>query len=260
MSGRYEALSRALRSGEPAALATVLEGGPVGATIVVRPGAEVLGALGDPELTRVVARDALAALGAGRGGLRHYGLRGEARQGAVTVFLEAFAPPPRMVIFGAVDFTGSLARVAAGLGYRVVVCDARAAFATARRFPQANEVVVEWPERYLARVGDALGPGDAVCVLTHDPKFDLPAIVAALRTEVGYLGAMGSRRTHGRRLEALRAMGVSEADLARVMAPIGLDIGARTPEETAIAIAAEIIACASGRPAPRLRDREGPIH
>jgi xanthine dehydrogenase accessory factor len=165
-----------------------------------------------------------------------------------------------MVIFGAVDFTASLVKVAKVLGYRVTVCDARPVFATRARFPQADEVIVSWPDRHLAEVGPSLGPRDAVCVLTHDPKFDVPAIVSALGTSVGYLGAMGSRRTTDERADRLRAAGVDEEDLARVMAPIGLDIGARTPEETAVAICGEIIALRAGRRPPSLRDRPGPIH
>jgi xanthine dehydrogenase accessory factor len=165
-----------------------------------------------------------------------------------------------MVIFGAVDFTAALARVAKLLGYRVAVCDARAVFATQARFPMADEVVVDWPDRHLAKIGAELGPRDAVCVLTHDPKFDVPALMAALATGAGYVGAMGSRRTHDERIRRLREAGVTEEDLARVMSPIGLDIGARTPEETAISVAAEIIALRTGRRAPSLRDAEGPIH
>jgi xanthine dehydrogenase accessory factor len=191
---------------------------------------------------------------------RHYGLHGEARARDVTVFVESFAPPPSMVIFGAVDFTAALARVAKVLGYHVTVCDARAAFATRARFPMADEVVVDWPDRYLRTAGAGLGPRDAVCVLTHDPKFDVPAVVAALTTGVGYLGAMGSRRTHDDRLRRLREAGVEEAALGRLMSPIGLDLGARTPEETAVSICAEIIALRAGRVGPSLRDRDGPIH
>jgi xanthine dehydrogenase accessory factor len=165
-----------------------------------------------------------------------------------------------MVIFGAVDFTAALADAAKLLGYRVTVCDARAVFATRQRFPMADEVVNDWPDRYLAKIADELGARDAVCVLTHDAKFDVPAIVAALETQVGYLGAMGSRRTHAKRVERLREAGVGDEGLARVMAPIGLDIGARTPQETAVSICAEIIALRTGRVAPSLRDASGPIH
>ena len=256
----FDTLRDALRAEEPVALVTVVEGPNVGATLLVRPGHDPRGSLGDPDLDRVAARDALGELASGLTVTRHYGPHGEARQSEVTVFVESFGPPPRMVIFGAVDFTAALASLGKLLGYRVTVCDARPVFATAARFPMADEVVVDWPDRHLAKVGESLGPRDAVCVLTHDPKFDVPAIVAALATDVGYLGAMGSRRTHVARVERLREAGVDDAGLARVMAPVGLDIGARTPEETAVSICAEIIALRTGRGAPSLRDRDGPIH
>ena len=256
----YASLRDALRADEPVALATVIEGPERGAKLLVRPDQPAVGSLGNADLDRVVARDASGELEAGLTGTRHYGLNGEARQREVSVFIESFAPPPRMVIFGAVDFTAALVRIAKVLGYRVTVCDARPTFATAVRFPQADEVVVDWPDRHLAKIEAELGPRDAVCVLTHDPKFDVPAIVAALRTRCGYLGAMGSRRTHADRIERLREAGVAGDGLARVMAPVGLDIGARTPEETAVSICAEIIALRTGRAAPSLRDADGPIH
>ena len=258
----YERLAEALRQGEPVALVTVIDGPHRGAKLLVEEDGSSVGTLGDPDLDRVVVRDALGELAAGISGVRHYGEHGEAREEAVAAFVESFAPPPRMVIFGAVDFTAALARVAKVLGYRVTVCDAREVFATRKRFPMADEVVVDWPDRYLATIGESLGPRDAVCVLTHDAKFDIPAIVAALATNVGYLGAMGSRRTHADRVDRLRSEGIDEAALARLMAPIGLDIGARTPEEAAISICAEIIALRTGRAesvAP-LRDAAGPIH
>jgi xanthine dehydrogenase accessory factor len=260
VSDLYEALRAALRADEPVALATVIEGPGMGAKLVVLPGRPAMGTLGDPDLDRVVARDTLAELEAGLTSTRHYGRHGEARAREVSVFVESFAPAPLMVIFGAVDFTAALARAGKLLGYRVVVCDARAVFATPARFPMADEVVNEWPDRYLEKVADRLGPRDAVCVLTHDAKFDVPAIVAATATRVGYIGAMGSRRTHATRLERLREAGLTDEAIARVMAPIGLDIGARTPEETAIAICAEIIAKRTGVPVPSLRDTTGPIH
>ena len=258
----FEALRAALRDEEPVALVTVVEGPPesVGAKLLVRPGQAALGTLGDDDLDRVVARDALGELASGLTATRHYGLHGEARQNDVAVFVESFAPPPRMVIFGAVDFTAALVKVAKVLGYRVTVCDARPPFATPARFPEADDIFVGWPDRYLAEAGSTLGKRDAVCVLTHDPKFDVPAIVAALDTNVGYLGAMGSRRTHADRLERLAEAGVDAKALERLMAPIGLDLGARTPEETAVAICAEIIALRTGRTAPSLRDQQGPIH
>jgi len=257
----FDRLRRAVREERPVALATVVEGPGRGGKLLVEHGEPVRGTLGDPDLDRVVARDTRAELDAGRSGVRHYGARGEANEDEVAVFVESFAPPPQMVIFGAVDFTAALVRVAKVLGYRVTVCDAREVFATTQRFPLADEVVVDWPHRLLERIGPSLGPRDAVCVLTHDAKFDVPAIRAALDTGVGYIGVMGSRRTHERRLGRLAEEGVTDpADLARLHSPVGLDIGARTPEETAVAIVAEIIALRSGRPAPHLRDTTGPIH
>ena len=256
----YDDLDEALRTDRPVALATVIEGPNVGAKLLVGPGRDAAGSLGDPDLDRVVARDALGELASGTTGVRHYGEHGEAREHTVSVFVESFAPQPRMLVFGAVDFTKSLVRVAKVLGYRVTVCDAREVFATRRRVPDADEVVVDWPHRLLEREGASLGPRDAICVLTHDHKLDVPAIIAALGTDVGYLGAMGSRRTHAERVARLEAEGVAAADIARVMAPIGLDIGSRTPEETAISICAEIIATRTGRPAPSLRDATGAIH
>jgi xanthine dehydrogenase accessory factor len=262
----YETLRDSLRADEPVALATVIEGPGVGKKLLVRPGQPVLGSLGDPGLDRVAARDALAELEAGRTGVRHYGSTGEANPDEagvtpVNVFIESYAPPPQMLIFGAVDFTAALARVAKVLGYRVTVCDAREVFATRRRFPMADEVVVEWPNRLLERVGPTLGPRDAVCVLTHDPKFDVPAIEGALGSRVGYIGVMGSRKTHAKSMERLGEVGITDPDdLGRIMAPIGLDIGARSPEETAISICAEIIARRTGKAAPSLREASGAIH
>jgi xanthine dehydrogenase accessory factor len=260
----FEALKAAIRAEQPAALAEIVEGPPsmLGSKMLVLPGPpeEVLGSFGDPDLDRVVRRDVLGELAAGLTATRHYGLHGEARERDVSIFIESFAPPPRMLIFGAVDFTAALAKVGKILGYRVTVCDARPVFATRARFPMADEVVVSWPDKYLAEVGSGLGPRDAVCVLTHDPKFDVPALVSALATNVGYLGAMGSRRTTEDRERRLREAGVDSAGLQRIMAPIGIDIGARTPEETAVAVCAEIISLRTGRETASLRDREGPIH
>jgi xanthine dehydrogenase accessory factor len=256
----FDLLVERIRSGLPVALATIVSGPDIGAKLLSVPGEEPVGTLGNEGLDRVVARDLRAELDAGTSGVRHYGANGEARQEDVTVFIETFAPPPQMLVFGAVDFTAALVRIAKVLGYQVTVCDAREVFATKQRFPFADEVVVDWPHRLLGRVGDGLTQRDAVCVLTHDHKFDVPAIQAALRTNVGYLGAMGSRRTHDERLERLRDVGVTDVELARIHSPIGLDLGARTPEETAISICAEIISARTGRHAYSLRETEGPIH
>jgi xanthine dehydrogenase accessory factor len=260
-TGIYDTWRASVQAHRPVALATIVEGPGVGAKVLVGPGLEPMGTLGNADLDRVVVRDALGELESGRTGVRHYGTHGEARESTVAVFIESFAPPPQMLIFGAVDFTASLVRIAKVLGHRVTVCDARPVFATRRRFPEADEVVVDWPHRLLDQVGERLGPRDAVCVLTHDHKFDVPAILAALRTDVGYLGAMGSRRTCAERLSRLEQEGADmDAVRARLHAPIGLDLGGRTPEETAVAIAAEIIAERTGRPTTSLRTTSGPIH
>ena len=256
----YETLAAALRADEPVALATVIAGVALGARLLVRPGREVLGSLGNSGLDEVATRDVLGELELGQTCVRHYGAGGEQRMDDLTLFVESFAPQPRMLIFGAVDFTASLARVAKVLGYKVVVCDARKVFATPKRFPMADEIRVEWPDDVFDAYGEKLRPVDAVCILTHDTKFDIPAVVRSLRTDVGYIGVMGSRRTHTRRVERLREVGVDEEGLARLMAPIGLDIGGRTPEETAVSVMAEIIAVRAGRAAPSLRDSAGPIH
>jgi xanthine dehydrogenase accessory factor len=264
--GLYRRLAAAVRDGSPVVVATVVDGGDArgvtaGAKLLVEPGGEPLGSLGDPALDEVVARDALGELASGTSRVRRYGAHGQAGQTDVGIFVESFAPPPRMVIFGAIDFAAALARVGKVLGYRVTVCDARGMFATRTRFPVADEVVVQWPQRYLAAAGSDLSRRDVVCVLTHDAKFDVPAIVAALATDVGYIGVMGSRRTHVERVGRLREAGVDDEGLARLHAPIGLDIGARTPEETAVSICAEIIAMRSGRTTGRpLAATDGPIH
>jgi xanthine dehydrogenase accessory factor len=189
----------------------------------------------------------------------HYGPDGERLGEGLRLFVMTFAPKPRMLVFGAIDFAAAVARVGAFLGYRVTVCDARPVFATPRRFPDA-EVVVDWPHRYLSGELSAgrVDPRTVVCVLTHDPKFDVPVLELALRQAFAYVGAMGSRRTHDDRLARLREAGVSPHHLSRLASPIGLDLGARTPEETAVSIAAEIIAArwgGNGRPLSTLADR-----
>jgi len=256
----FDAVAEALRDEAPAALLSVIDGLGVGNHMLVRPGQEPMGTLGNEELDRVAARDALAELEVGRTGLRHYGAEGQQREDVVSVFVESYAPPPRMLIFGAVDFTAALARVAKILGYRVTVADARPVFATRQRFPMADEIKVSWPDGVFDELGADLGPLDAVCVLTHDNKFDVPAIVRALETSVGYIGVMGSRKTHDNRNNRLREAGVTDEGFDRLHSPIGLDIGGRTPEETAISICAEIIASRSGHHVPSLRDAQGPIH
>jgi len=176
----------------------------------------------------------------------------------VAVMVESFAPRPRMLVFGAIDFAAAVASIGRFLGFHVTVCDARARFATPARFPEADEVVVDWPHRYLETT--QVDARTAICVLTHDPKFDVPVLEVALATAAGYIGVMGSRRTHDDRLERLRERGVDEAALERLRSPIGLDLGARTPQETAVSIAAELIMQRHGGSGHPLRDIDGPIH
>jgi len=263
----YERLHELLRAERPVALVTVIDGPGVGGKLLVTPVDDPLGSLGHPELDRIATRDALAELEAGRSSVRHYGPQGETTPAdlvgtpMVSAFIESWSPPPQMWIFGAVDFTAALAKVAKVLGYRVTVCDAREVFATRRRFPMADEVVVSWPGPLFTSRGHTLSGRDAVCILTHDPKFDVPAVQGALATAAGYIGVMGSRKTHAKRLERLAEVGIDTPEqLSRLMSPIGLDLGARTPEETAVSICAEIIARRTGRIAPSLRDSDGPIH
>jgi xanthine dehydrogenase accessory factor len=266
----FEHFSALVRSDTPVALCTVIDGPGTGSTLVISKtdvDRDIRGSLGHPDLDRVVSRDAIGELEAGRTSVRHYGPQGQATPEdladtpTVSVFIESFSPPPQMWIFGAVDFTAALGRVAKVLGYRVTVCDAREIFATKRRFPMADEVVVSWPRPLFERRGSSLGPRDAVCILTHDPKFDVPAIAGALATSVGYIGVMGSRKTHHKRLERLAEVGIDQpAQLERLMSPIGLDLGGRTPEETAISICAEIISRRTGHSASSLRSTSGSIH
>ncbi|MDQ1685145.1 MAG: xanthine dehydrogenase accessory factor [Frankiaceae bacterium] len=253
-----QAVAASTESEEPVALATVIDGeGQIAATMAVWAD-RVEGTLGATGLDAAVTDDARGLLAQGQTGVRHYGPNGQRRQDEVAVFVESFAPPPRLLVFGAIDFAAAVARIGKYLGYRVTVCDARPVFATERRFPDADEVVCEWPHRYLART--AVDPRTVITVLTHDPKFDVPLLEVALRTPAAYIGAMGSRRTHEDRIARLREAGVEDEALARLRSPIGLDLGARTPEETAVSIAAEIIGLrwgGSGRP---LGETGGDIH
>jgi xanthine dehydrogenase accessory factor len=254
-----------LEAGRPVALATVIEHPDpewLGRRLVVRPEAGS-GSLGSERATAAVTDDALGLLASGHNATLTYGPDGERRGEGMRVFVWAFAPKPRMLVFGAIDFAAAVARVGSFLGYHVTVCDARPVFATSTRFPEADEVVVEWPHRFLEKQRDAgaIDSRTVIAVLTHDPKFDVPLLEVALRLpEVAYVGAMGSRRTHDDREARLREAGVTDEELSRLSSPIGLDLGARTPEETAISIAAEIIAGRWGGSGSRLAQREGRIH
>jgi xanthine dehydrogenase accessory factor len=255
-----------MHHGRPVAVATIVDhpdAARVGRRLVIRPGQPVSGSLGAARLDDVVRDDALGQLSLGQNATLTYGPDGERRGEGLKVFVWAFAPPPRMIVFGAIDFASAVATIGSFLGYRVTVCDARPVFATRSRFPSADEVEVAWPHKYLRAQADAgaIDGRTVVCVLTHDPKFDVPLLEFALRLpEVGYVGAMGSRRTHHDRMARLRAAGFTEPELARLSSPVGLDLGARTPEETAVSIAAEIIALRWGHSGERLSATHGRIH
>jgi xanthine dehydrogenase accessory factor len=260
---RLDAVRQDVEDSRPVGVATVIEHpekGWAGRHLVVRPhGSE--GSVGSERADRAISEDGQGLLAAGRNAVLTYGPDGERQGEGMRVFFNSFAPRPRMFVFGAIDFAAALTRLAAFLGYRVTVCDARAVFATPARFPEADEVIVDWPHRYLAgQIAQGLVDERAViCVLTHDPKFDVPLLEVALHApQVAYIGAMGSRRTHDDRLRRLREAGVAESELERLHSPIGLDLGSRTPEETAVSIAAEIISQhwgGSGEPLGNLIDR-----
>jgi len=255
---RLERTAAAIEDGEPVAVATLLDGDAAGAKMAIFPD-EVLGALA-PEglLDRSVIREARGFLDKGVSTIRHYGSGGEVMGSELSVYIQAFATRPRMVIFGAIDFSAAMAKLAVEVGYEVTIVDARRPFLESPRFSEAAETVVSWPDDYLAE--QRLGPRDAVLVFTHDPKFDEPALLAALAGDAGYIGALGSRRTHEKRLVRLREAGALEEHLERIHSPCGLDIGARTPAETSVSILAELIAVRSGRAGASLAKTSGPIH
>ncbi len=248
----YERLKTALSQDVPAAVGTVVRGPNVGGKVLILPD-EVLGTLGSPDLDARVAADARTLLEAERSETKTY----ELEIGVADVFIETFPPPPVLLIFGAVHVAQPLARFAKMLGFRVIVSDARAKLATPERFPDVDRLIVAWPDEALEEL--TIGPNTYIAILTHDPKFDEPALLGALKTPARYIGAVGSRRTNADRRERLRAAGVDDESLARVRGPIGLDIGASTPEEMAISILAEIIACRHGRYGGPLTEATGNI-
>ncbi len=258
-------LAQARRAGAPVALATLIDSpdrSRIGRQIVLQTETHC-GGFGSDRLDAALVDDARGLLALGQTAVLAYGPEGERRGSGTRIFVQSFVPRPRLIVFGAIDFAAAVAQVGDFLGYRVTVCDARPLFATTARFPAADEVVVNWPHRYLTaeQEGGRLDGRTVVVVLTHDPKFDVPALQVALRLPgLAYVGAMGSRRTHEDRLARLREAGLDAESLARLRSPIGLDIGARTPQETAISIAAEIIADRWGGGGRPLGGLSGPIH
>ncbi|MGW4546523.1 XdhC family protein [Streptomyces violaceorubidus] len=254
------ALSTAARGGT-VALARVVQGPSelLGRALLVRPDGTHEGGLGGhPGLDRTAAAEAGALLDAGRTGTVALSEDGSHCPGGLTLLVESSVPPPRMIVFGAVDFAAALVRAGKFLGHHVTVCDARPVFATRARFPEADEVVVDWPHRYLRQT--RTDERTVLCVLTHDAKFDVPLLTEALRRPVAFVGAMGSRRAHEDRDRRLREAGLTEDELSGLRSPIGLDLGARTPEETALSIAAEIVAARRGGTGVPLTGGSAPIH
>jgi xanthine dehydrogenase accessory factor len=248
----------AAAAGRPVAIATLLDGKRAGRKLAVVDG-EVAGGFGGPELLdHSVARDAAGMLAQGRSGIRHFGAEGATLGATLAVHVHVYATPPKMLIFGAIDFSAALAGIAAEIGYEVTIADPRAPFLDSPRFKRAATTLLAWPDEALGRI--EVGPRDAVLVFSHDPKFDEPALVGALRAEVGYVGALGSRKTTADRLRRLREAGLTETELARLHAPCGLDIGAATPEEVAISVLAEVVAERSGRAGEPLREGSAAIH
>lgn len=253
----FATLASAIRDETPVAIATRLDGGNLGAKLLIREDG-TSGDLGTSGLNEAVEAEARALLSAAQTALRTFGPDGEPTGVESRVFIQSFAPKPDMYVFGAIDFSRAMATIGKFLGYRVTVVDARPVFATKTRIPDADEIVVAWPDEFLA--GARVTSSTALIVLTHDVKFDVPLLEVALRTRAAYIGVMGSRRTHANRVAALREAGVDDAQLGRLSAPIGLDIGGRTPEETAVSIAAEIIALRARRNGGRLRETTLPVH
>jgi xanthine dehydrogenase accessory factor len=257
-TGALDAVAAAREAKRPIARATLLDGERAGATIAIADDM-ITGSLGTGELLdRSVARDARGQLDEGLSRIRRYGAGGEVMGSDVGVYIQAFSRAPRMVIFGAIDYSAEMAKLGSDVGYEVTICDAREPFVTSPRFSRDAEVVVDWPDRYME--GRELGPRDVVLVFTHDPKFDEPALLAALGSGAGYVGALGSRRTQEKRVERLREAGVDDEQIARIHAPCGLDLGARTPPETAVSVLAEVIAVRADRSGKSLRETSGPIH
>ncbi|HEY0001576.1 MAG TPA: XdhC family protein [Actinoplanes sp.] len=253
-------LAEGIAAGRPVALASRLSDGVVRHLVITPDGRA--GTLGRDRIDDAVTDDGRGLLAAGRSGTLRYGPDGERRGVGLAILVSSFAPPARMLVFGATDHAAATAEIGSFLGLKVTVCDARPVFATPKRFPDAHEVIVEWPHRYLqVEVEEGrIDERTVLCVLTHDPKFDVPVLEVALRLPVAYVGAMGSRRTHDDRLKRLHETGLTDRELDRLASPVGLDLGARTPEETAVSIAAEIVALRWGGTGARLSGTDGRIH
>src|SRR2546421_8332012 len=253
MSKLDEELRDQLNQEKGVAMATVVRGiKHVGAKLLVFSDKKTSGTLGSEALDASVIEDADHAIWHGEADTHTYSVASSTSTETYDVFIEGFPPPPTLVIVGAGHIAIPLTTYAKTLNYRVVVIDARAAFATRERFPHADELIVEWPDEVLEKMD--LYPSTAVAVLTHDPKFDEPTLKVVLSREVGYVGAVGSRKTKEERDERLRKQGLTEEQIGRIHGPIGLNIGATSPEEMALAIMAEIVATRHGKDASAVLD------
>lgn len=251
MSALADEIRQAIEGEEPVAVVTVVRGGPLGAKIAVYEDGRVSGSLGSPALDQ-------AAVAAGRGHLSNDESGLTPLSDAVEAFVDVYARPPHLVMVGAVHTAIALGHIGKLLGFRVTVVDPRERFATAARFPHVDDIVVAWPDEALNQM--RIDARTYVAILTHDPKFDEPALKTALARPARYVGAIGSRKTSQDRVVRLKQQGLTDEQLARIHAPIGLSLGARTPEEIALSIAAEIVAVRRGqRPALSPRSPAGPV-
>jgi xanthine dehydrogenase accessory factor len=257
MGDLFKAMAHAIREKEPVAVVTEVQGPNPGAKMLVYE-ESVTGSLGDEKLDSAVIENARGMIDMAQTGTRTYGPQGQGNSEEVEVFIQAYSQPPDLYVLGAVNLANAVVRLGKFLGYRVTVVDARKIFANQERFPEADEVVVQWPNEFLETA--PISRRTAVVILTHDPKFDIPILEFALKSPVGYLGAMGSRRTHEKRKANLREIGITDEQMERIHAPLGLDLGARTPEETAVSIMAQIIALRTGRSGGHLHEAAGRIH
>lgn len=246
----YEAVAAAVRAGRPVGVATVLSGPrALGAKMLIFPDGRRIGALGLGQVDDAVSADCSAALRDERADTRTYVDAGEEFQ----VFLESHVPSPTLVIVGAGHTSIPLSAMARIAGYRVVLIDARSAFASAERFPDVDEIIVDWPHRVLSE--REITSSTYVAVLSHDSKFEDPLLPVLLKSPARYIGVIGSRKTQVARRDRLREAGFGESDLARLRGPIGLDLGAISPEEIAISILAEMVAARHGRPGGSLANQ-----
>jgi len=249
-----DALRRALENRIPAALCLAVGPGELrGRSLMLAAGGEVVGSVASELDAEIVA-----VAGSLLSGESSRFIERPWRETSAEIFIEAFPAPPRLFVIGATHTAIALCRIAKEVGFEVTVVDAREVFATEERFSDADALVRAWPDEAFEKI--ELTPDCSVVALTHDPKFDLPALALALRSPAGYIGALGSRRTHARRREQLLAEGFSDAELARIRTPVGLDIGARSPEEVALSVVAEMVAQRRGRDGRPLKERQAPIH